>query len=57
MAVFAFFFPFDVLNWLSEIKLMQKGMTEYLQIKSAVKECLEYDFLLLLLMLNYKPTK
>lgn len=56
MAVFAFFFPFDVLNWLSEIKLMQKGMAEYLQIKSAVKECLEYDFLLLL-MLDYKPTK
>ena len=43
MAVFAFFFPFDALNWLSEIKLIQKGMTEYLQIKSAMKECLEYD--------------
>lgn len=44
MAVFAFFFPFDALNWLSEIKLIQKGMTEYLQIKSAMKQCLEYDF-------------
>lgn len=40
----AFFFPFDVLNWLSEIKLIQTGMAEYLQIKSVVKDCPDYDF-------------